>query len=563
MSPVASTESYPAFAHIGLRENPGKNLNQVTFPDQELNPGHLVSWPDALIVTPQVFGKRAELRPVPEQDVAPVKEKDDHIKDSFYEELEQTFDPLPRYHMKILLADFNAKVGREDIFKTTIGKESLHTTSNDNGVRFAVLASSDEVEEELDVNSMWENIRDNIKIAAEQGIGYYETKKKKPWFDEDCCMVVERRKQAKLKFLQDPVEANRDNYFNKRREANRTLRNKKRDYLKEKLNEIMEKKWEYKGTVHQLFIDFKKAYDSVKREVLCDILIEFGIPKKLVRLIKMCLSETYSRVRIELLLITKIQKKISHRKTKVFGFCGNNTLRTKIVIEEKMIEQVNSFTYLGCDLSYISSTDVENKLNKFLRLIGTIKRTLINKVDRQTVLRFYKTLAIATLLYGSETWILTRAQHRRIEAAEMRLLRPLAGFRLQDHKRNEDIRQELTIESITTIIEKYRNNWYDHITRMPNDRIPFKTWCYRPTRRRRVGRPKDVGETSLADKILEAEQAIGLNHDDDDDMHQTQNFINLRVFVMVMYIARDWINLAHDRERWRAYVRAAMNLRVA
>ncbi|KAJ4437974.1 hypothetical protein ANN_13913 [Periplaneta americana] len=61
---------------------------------------------------------------------------------------------------------------------------------------------------------------------------------------------------------------------------------------------IMEKKWEYKGTVHQLLIDFKKAYDTVKREVLYDILIEFGIPKKLVRLIKMCLSEKYCRVRI-------------------------------------------------------------------------------------------------------------------------------------------------------------------------------------------------------------------------------------------------------------------------
>ncbi|KAJ4450860.1 hypothetical protein ANN_02292 [Periplaneta americana] len=65
------------------------------------------------------------------------------------------------------------------------------------------------------------------------------------------------------------------------------------------IRQIMEKKWVYKGTVHQLFIDFKKAYDSVKREVLYDILIEFGIPKKLVRLIKMCLSETYSRVRID------------------------------------------------------------------------------------------------------------------------------------------------------------------------------------------------------------------------------------------------------------------------
>ncbi|KAJ4433030.1 hypothetical protein ANN_15287 [Periplaneta americana] len=54
MSPRSSTDSYPAFAHIGLRENPGKNLNQVTCPNRESNPDHLVSRPDALTVTPQV-----------------------------------------------------------------------------------------------------------------------------------------------------------------------------------------------------------------------------------------------------------------------------------------------------------------------------------------------------------------------------------------------------------------------------------------------------------------------------------------------------------------------------
>jgi sorting nexin-29 len=62
--------------------------------------------------------------------------------------------------------------------------------------------------------------------------------------------------------------------------------------------QILEKKWEYNETVHQLFIDFKKAYDSVRREVLYHILIEFGVPMKLVRLIKMCLNETYSKVLI-------------------------------------------------------------------------------------------------------------------------------------------------------------------------------------------------------------------------------------------------------------------------
>jgi hypothetical protein len=64
------------------------------------------------------------------------------------------------------------------------------------------------------------------------------------------------------------------------------------------IHQILEKKWEYNGTVHQLFIDFKKAYDSVRRDVLYNILNEFGIPRKLVGLIKMCLNETYSRVLI-------------------------------------------------------------------------------------------------------------------------------------------------------------------------------------------------------------------------------------------------------------------------
>jgi endonuclease/exonuclease/phosphatase family metal-dependent hydrolase len=43
--------------------------------------------------------------------------------------------------MKILLGDFNAKVGRENIFKPTIGKESLHQDSNDNGVRVVNFAT--------------------------------------------------------------------------------------------------------------------------------------------------------------------------------------------------------------------------------------------------------------------------------------------------------------------------------------------------------------------------------------------------------------------------------------
>jgi hypothetical protein len=71
------------------------------------------------------------------------------------------------------------------------------------------------------------------------------------------------------------------------------------------IQQILEKKWEYNVTVHELFIDLKKAYDSMKREVLYNILLEYGIPKKLVRLIKMRLNETYSKVCVGKLLSDK------------------------------------------------------------------------------------------------------------------------------------------------------------------------------------------------------------------------------------------------------------------
>jgi exonuclease III len=73
---------------------------------------------------------------------APTEDKSDDTKDSFYEELEGVFNQFPKNHMKILLGDFNTKVGREDIFKLTIGNERLHETGNDNGVRVVNFASS-------------------------------------------------------------------------------------------------------------------------------------------------------------------------------------------------------------------------------------------------------------------------------------------------------------------------------------------------------------------------------------------------------------------------------------
>ena len=55
------------------------------------------------------------------------------------------------------------------------------------------------------------------------------------------------------------------------------------------------KKWDYSEAVHQLFINFKKSYKSFRREVLYNILISFCMQMKMIRLIKMCRNEIYSR----------------------------------------------------------------------------------------------------------------------------------------------------------------------------------------------------------------------------------------------------------------------------
>jgi hypothetical protein len=86
--------------------------------------------------------------------------------------------------------------------------------------RFAAL---EDLDTELEINSAWETIRDNIKISAKESLGYFEFKKHKPWFDKGCSKLLDQRKQAKLKWLQDSSEINGDNLNNVRREASRHL----------------------------------------------------------------------------------------------------------------------------------------------------------------------------------------------------------------------------------------------------------------------------------------------------------------------------------------------------
>jgi hypothetical protein len=96
----------------------------------------------------------------------------------------------------------------------------------------------EDLDTEVEINGAWETIRENIKISVKESIGYYELKKHKPWVDGGCSKLLDQRKQANLHWLHDPSEINGDNLNNVRCEANRHYRNRKREYLKDKINEL-------------------------------------------------------------------------------------------------------------------------------------------------------------------------------------------------------------------------------------------------------------------------------------------------------------------------------------
>jgi hypothetical protein len=88
------------------------------------------------------------------------------------------------------------------------GKEQVRVEVSN---RFAAL---EDLDAEVEINSAWESIKENIKISATESLGYFELKKNKPWFDEGCSELLDQRKQAKLQWSQDPSEINGDNLNN-------------------------------------------------------------------------------------------------------------------------------------------------------------------------------------------------------------------------------------------------------------------------------------------------------------------------------------------------------------
>jgi hypothetical protein len=177
-----------------------------------------------------------------------------------------------------------------------------------------------------------------------------------------------------------------------------------------------------------------------------------------------------------------------------------------IFIEDTKIEQVNEFKYLGVTINNKGKQDTEinQRISAATKLYHSLGKTFIGKkeISRKTKMTVYQTIFRPVLTFGSESWVITKRQKNRIQTIEMKYHRRALGITKRDHKRNDDIREELGIEPITTTIEKNQLKWYGHLTRMADTRQVRRIWDARINTKRGRGRPPESWNGTVA-KVME------------------------------------------------------------
>ena len=188
----------------------------------------------------------------------------------------------------------------------------------------------------------------------------------------------------------------------------------------------------------------------------------------------------------------KCGRRMSTSKTKTMAFKGSDPVKSKIVVNNNIIvEQVNTFSYPRCLITYQNEKDITVSIPTFLQITVIIYRTLEHaQVQKHTRLKIYNTLALPTLLYGCETGVLTERNKSTLTSAEMKFMRRTVKYTWKDYKAIEDILLELKINQVVKKIQRYRNKSLQHVgERTETNRLPRLIMKHQPWRKRSQGRP--------------------------------------------------------------------------
>ncbi|RXN15856.1 endonuclease-reverse transcriptase [Labeo rohita] len=186
---------------------------------------------------------------------------------------------------------------------------------------------------------------------------------------------------------------------------------------------------------------------------------------------------------------------INRRKTELMKI--NTTVSTPVTVGGEPIQEVESFVYLGSIVDTQGGTDrnVTARIGKARSAFVMLKNIWASReITTATKLCIFNSNVKSVLLYGSETWRMTKATQQKIQTFFNTCLRRIFKIRWPDKISNEELWQRAGQESITSQILRRKWGWIGHTLRKPASSITRQALNWNPQGKRKRGRPRNSWE---------------------------------------------------------------------
>ena len=197
--------------------------------------------------------------------------------------------------------------------------------------------------------------------------------------------------------------------------------------------------------------------------------------------------------------------RISRVKTE-YMWMGGEGKQGEVKLGSDNIKRVTSFKYLGSSVMEDGGMDTEinHRIQSAWMNWRRSSGILCDKrISAKVKGRFYKSVVRPAMVYGAETWAVKKAQERKLEVAEMRMLRWMGGVTRRDRIRNDYIRGTVKVVEVSKKIQQKRLQWYGHVMRREDDHACRRVMDMEVEGRRRRGRPKFRWKDNIANDMRE------------------------------------------------------------
>ena len=179
------------------------------------------------------------------------------------------------------------------------------------------------------------------------------------------------------------------------------------------------------------------------------------------------------------------------------------------MINSNPVEAVDKFCYLGGTITSDckSDTDIQLRIGRAAAAMASLDRVWTSsKISAQTKIRLYNSLVLSILLYGAETWTLTAAQERRLDAFDTKCQRRILGIRWHDYVSNATLRETTSQPQLSSKVRQARLRLFGHIARTepPLETAALQREPTLPNWSRPRGRPRHTWQEQLKDDLRAA-----------------------------------------------------------